>query len=64
MYWVHAANLASVGLHDEAVEELRTMLSRPGTVRFPFIEAFAAFDDLRDHPGYLELRKQYGLPQT
>jgi TolB-like protein len=58
--WIYAFALADVGLHDEAIRELREMLERPGGRRFPFIDATPSFDVLKDNPGYIELRERFG----
>ena len=58
--WAYAAFLADVGLHDEAIRELKTMLEGPGGRRFPFIDATPSFDVLEDHRGYIELRERFG----
>ena len=58
--WAYASYLADVGLHDEAIRELETMLEGPGGRRFPFIDATPSFDVLKDHRGYIELRERFG----
>jgi TolB-like protein len=58
--WMYAAFLADVGLHDDAIRELKTTLEQPGGRRFPFIDATPSFDVLKDHPGYIELRERFG----
>ena len=58
--WLYAWAFVELGLHDEAVEELRTLLEEPVGHRFSFIDATPAFDVLKDHPGYIELRERYG----
>ena len=58
--WIYAWAFAKAGLYDEAVDELRTMLEPPAGHRFPWIDATPAFDDLKDHPGYIELRERFG----
>jgi TolB-like protein len=58
--WMYAVFLADVGLHDEAIRELKTTLEQPGGRRFPFIDATPSFDVLKDHPGYIELRERFG----
>lgn len=60
---IYAANLAYAGLHDEAIEELRLMLETPGAARFPLVEDWPDFDELRDHPGYIALRERYSATQ-
>jgi len=59
----YAMNLADAGLLDDSVAELRTMLEQPGGHRFPYIHVWPVFDDLASHPGFEELRQQYGNPQ-
>jgi len=54
----YARNLASVGLREEAIAELRVMLEEPGGHRFPFVDADPVFDSLKDHPDYIELRQR------
>ena len=56
----YARSLVDVGLHEEAIRELETMLEQPGGYRFPFVDATPAFDVLKDHPGYVELRERFG----
>jgi TolB-like protein len=58
--WMYAAFMADVGLHDDAIRELKTTLEQPGGRRFPFIDATPSFDVLKDHPGYVELRERFG----
>jgi TolB-like protein len=52
--------LAQAGLHDEAVEELRTMLEEPGGYRFPVVDGLPIFEVLETHPEYAALRKRFG----
>jgi hypothetical protein len=56
----YAFELSQVGLHDEAIAELRVMLEEPGGYRFPFVDVVLLFDELRGHPGYVALRERYG----
>ena len=56
----YALNLAGAGLHDEAIAELRVMFEEPGGSGFRYVDANPAFDALRDHPGYIELRERFG----
>lgn len=56
----YASTLATVGLPDEAIEELRSMLEEPGGHRFPYIDGFPEFEALQEHPDYRKLRDQYG----
>ena len=58
----HRARIfAEVDLNDEAIEELRLMFDGPGvTFTFRYVDAQPWFDELRDHPGYSELRERYG----
>jgi tetratricopeptide (TPR) repeat protein len=64
-YWLadgrmfRADNLATVGLHKEAIRQLRTMLEEPGGFGFRFVDAWPAFDVLKDHPEYLALRERF-----
>lgn len=51
---------AQAGLHDEAVEELRTMLEEPGGYRFPVVDGIPIFEVLETHPEYAALRKRFG----
>ena len=48
------------GLDDDALAELRVMLEEPGGRGFRFIDAWPDFDGLKNNPGYLELREQFG----
>ena len=57
---MYAAFLADVGLHDDAIRELKATLEQPGGRRFPFIDATPSFDVLKEHPGYIELRERFG----
>ncbi len=57
---IYAFNLAGAGLHDEAIAELRVMFEEPGGLGFRYVDANPAFDALRDHPGYIELRERFG----
>ena len=51
--------VAYVGLHEEAIEELRGMFDEPGGHGFRYVDADPVFDVLKDHPGYIELRERY-----
>lgn len=55
-----ALSLARVGLQDEAVAEMKTLLEEPGPFRFPLLQSLPDFDVLRDHPEYMKLRDTYG----
>ena len=48
------------GLYTEALEELRLNFAAPGGDRFPLIDALPVFDVLKQEPGYLELKQQFG----
>ena len=56
----YALNLSHAGLHDEAIAELRLMFEEPGGSGFRYVDAYPAFDALKDHPGYIELRERFG----
>ncbi|HKJ16908.1 MAG TPA: hypothetical protein VJ984_06160 [Xanthomonadales bacterium] len=56
----HAESFTIAGLYPDAIEELRLSLSLPGGDRFPFIDSLPVFDVLKQEPGYLELKQQYG----
>jgi TolB-like protein len=56
----YAFELSQVGLYDDAVAELRTMLEGPGGFRFPFADVVLVFEGLQNHPGYAALREQFG----
>ena len=58
-FW-RAYYYAMVGLQDEAVEALGELLSNPENYRFPLIELLPVFDEIRDHPGYIKLKREYG----
>lgn len=58
--WIYAWALVEAGLYDDAVAELRTLLEPPVGHRFPWVDATPAFDVLKDHPGYIELRERFG----
>lgn len=48
------------GLYPEAIEELRLNFASPGGDRFLLIDALPDFDVLKNEPGYVELKQQYG----
>lgn len=56
----NAWDLAFVGLHDAAVDELRVMLEQPGGYLFRFVDTTPVFDVLKNNPGYLELAARFG----
>jgi TolB-like protein len=56
--------LATAGLLDEAIAELRSVLTEPLGHTFVFIDAYPAFDVLKSHPAYVELRERYGDRQS
>ncbi len=64
-YWLsydrlsRADSLATVGLHKDAIRQLRTMLEEPGGFGFRFVDAWPAFDVLQDHPEYIALRERF-----
>ena len=58
-HFYHASNLASAGLNEEAITELRVMLEEPAGRGFRYVDAWPQFDKLRDDPGYIELRERF-----
>ena len=50
---------AAVGRHDEAVAVLERLLSVPSVTVVPMLRLEAAWDPLRDHPGFQGLLEQY-----
>jgi len=60
-HYSYAWDFVLVGLYDEAVEELRLMLERPGGRRFPFVDGTPVFDVLKDRPDYVALRERFGV---
>jgi tetratricopeptide (TPR) repeat protein len=59
-HFYNAGFLAIAGLNEEAITELRVMLEEPGGRGFRFVDAWPNFDNLRDHPDYIELRERFG----
>lgn len=57
---VRAVCLADVGLHDEAIAELRKMFAAPGSPTFVYIDSMPFSDTLKGQPKYEELRRGYG----
>ena len=55
-----ALYLALAGLHDEAIAQLRIMLTEPGGHRFPLVDGLPIFDVLHEHPDYIALKEQFG----
>jgi len=56
---IRANNLATVGLHEEAIRQLQTMLEEPGGWGLRFVDAWPAFDLLKDHPECIALRERF-----
>jgi len=51
---------ATIGLTDGAISLLEQYMTGPHTMTFRFVDAHPAFDGMRDHPEYAELRLKYG----
>ena len=58
--YLEAMFLAQAGLHDEAVQELKIMLTNPGGHRFPLVDNLPIFDVLHEHPDYIALKERFG----
>ena len=56
-----AFTYAGADMADEAVDALRRMFEGGSFVTFRYIEQHPAFDSIRNHPGYAELRERYGV---
>jgi TolB-like protein/Flp pilus assembly protein TadD len=56
----YALFLTHAGLYDAAIGELRVMFEEPGGRGFRYVDARPAFDVLKDHPDYAELRERFG----
>jgi len=51
----YAEILARVGMHDEAVDMLASLLERPTRISVPLLKIDPRWDPLRDHPRFQEL---------
>ena len=58
-----AMEFAGAGQIDYAVDALELLFAGPSFITFRFVEIHPAFDDIRDDPRYLALRRKYGTPQ-
>lgn len=56
----YADILARAGLRVEAIAELRVMLEEPGGRTFLYVDNWPPFENLKNDPGYLELRERFG----
>jgi adenylate cyclase len=48
-----------VGEHEKAVQKLEYLLSLPGEISVPYIQADPRFNSLRKHPAYIAMIKKY-----
>jgi hypothetical protein len=63
MYQFLAFEFADAGQDDYTIDALELLFAGPSFITFRFVESHPAFDDLRNDPRYLELRRRYGNPQ-
>jgi TolB-like protein len=59
-YEFFAFEFADAGQTDRAIDALELLFADPSFITFRFVDAHPAFDDLRDNPRYIELRRRYG----
>ena len=59
-YEFFAFEFADAGQTDRAIDALELLFAGPSFITFRFVDAHPAFDDLRDRPRYIELRRNYG----
>jgi TolB-like protein len=63
MFQFLAFEFADAGQVDYALDALEQLFAGPSFITFRFVELHPAFDDLRDDPRYLTLRRRHGTPR-
>ncbi len=59
-YRFFAFEFADAGQTERAIDALKLMFAGPSFITFRYVDAHPAFDDLRDDPRYIELKRHYG----